>query len=95
MRTTPSRRRTGATSWGLYQDAAEPGRFVETFTVASWVEHLAQHHDRYTGLDLEFQSRAERLLAGPPRITHALATPPIADGSAQSPEKETARCPKH
>jgi predicted MFS family arabinose efflux permease/quinol monooxygenase YgiN len=71
-----SRRSTGATSWGLYQDAADPGRFVETYTVASWAEHLAQHHDRYTGLDHEFEVRARRLLAEPPRIRHALAHPP-------------------
>ena len=37
------RRRTGAVQWGLYQDLATPHRFVETFTVESWAEHLRQH----------------------------------------------------
>jgi hypothetical protein len=80
-----SRRRTGATSWGLYQDAADPTRFIETFTVASWSEHLAQHHDRYTGLDHEFETRARSLLAAPPRITHALAAPPSLPAAVRSP----------
>ena len=38
-----SRRRTGATSWRVWQDAAEPSRVVEQFVVASWDEHLRQH----------------------------------------------------
>ncbi|MBM9510307.1 MFS transporter [Actinacidiphila acididurans] len=84
-----SRRRTGATSWGLYQDAADPAHFVETFTVASWAEHLAQHHDRYTGLDHEFETRARRLLAGPPRITHALASPPSREPTSPRSSKES------
>jgi MFS family permease len=38
------RRRTGGFRWGVYRDLAEPDRFVETFLVASWAEHLRQHH---------------------------------------------------
>jgi quinol monooxygenase YgiN len=67
-----SRRRTGATTWGLYQDAEHPSRFLETFTLASWSEHLAQHHSRYTGLDREFETRARGLVTEPPRVTHAI-----------------------
>lgn len=37
------RRRTGAYQWGLFRDLAAPDRFVETFHVASWAEHLRQH----------------------------------------------------
>ena len=40
------RRRTGAYRWGLFRDLAEPDRFVETFVVSSWAEHLRQHHRR-------------------------------------------------
>ncbi len=40
------RRRTGGFRWGVYRDLAEPDRFVETFLVASWAEHLRQHHRR-------------------------------------------------
>jgi predicted MFS family arabinose efflux permease len=67
-----SRRRTGATTWGLYQDAARPERFIETFTLSSWSEHLAQHHARYTGVDREFEVTSRALLLSPPQVTHAL-----------------------
>ena len=44
------RRRDGAFAWGVFEDAAEPGRFVETFLVESWLEHLRQH-ERVTEAD--------------------------------------------
>jgi hypothetical protein len=37
------RRRDGAYRWGVYEDTAEQGRFVETFVVASWIEHLRRN----------------------------------------------------
>ena len=37
------RRRTGAYRWGLFRDLAAPHRFIETFVVESWGEHLRQH----------------------------------------------------
>jgi MFS family permease len=40
------RRRTGAYQWGLFRDLADPERFVETFVVDSWAEHLRQHERR-------------------------------------------------
>jgi MFS family permease len=43
------RRRTGAYQWGLFRDLAEPDRFVETFHVGSWAEHLRQHQRHTTG----------------------------------------------
>jgi hypothetical protein len=53
-----SRRRTGAERWGLYQDAADPDRFVENYLVDSWEEHMRQHYERQTALDKEIQERA-------------------------------------
>lgn len=38
-----SRRRTGASSWRVWQDGNQPGRILEQFVVASWQEHLRQH----------------------------------------------------
>ncbi|MFF0292595.1 MFS transporter [Kitasatospora sp. NPDC004614] len=67
-----SRRRTGAVSWGLYQDGAEPTKFVEVFTVASWAEHRAQHHERWTGVDHAFERTARALVTGEPVVTHAV-----------------------
>jgi MFS family permease len=37
------RRRTGAFRWGLFRDLASPHKFIETFYVESWGEHLRQH----------------------------------------------------
>jgi quinol monooxygenase YgiN len=37
------RRRDGASRWGLYRDTESPDRYVETFVVNSWAEHLRQH----------------------------------------------------
>jgi len=70
-----SRRRTGATSWGLHRDIADPELFLETFQVPSWSEHLAQHHSRYTGADHDVLERARRLAEGEPTVRHALAAP--------------------
>ncbi|MFI9383768.1 MFS transporter [Kutzneria sp. NPDC052558] len=70
-----SRRRTGATSWGLHRDIADPELFLETFQVPSWSEHLAQHHSRYTGADHDVLDRARRLAEGEPTVRHALAAP--------------------
>src|SRR5208282_4196383 len=38
-----SRRRTGASSWRMWQDGTEPSRILEQFVVGSWQEHLRQH----------------------------------------------------
>jgi hypothetical protein len=39
------RRRDGALQWWLFQDTAEPSRFVEAWIEATWAEHL-RYHDR-------------------------------------------------
>ena len=46
------RRRTGAYRWGLFRDLAAPDRFVETFVVESWAEHLRQHSRATVNADL-------------------------------------------
>jgi len=66
------RGRDGAYAWGLFEDAAEPGRFLETFLVESWLEHLRQHK-RVTNADRVLQQHVRRLLKGPPTITHLVA----------------------
>src|SRR6202050_350341 len=37
------RRRDGAFSWRVFQDAADPQRMIETFLVDSWLAQLRQH----------------------------------------------------
>jgi quinol monooxygenase YgiN len=68
------RRRDGAIHWGLFHDPAEPGRFVESFIVESWAEHLRQHA-RVTEADREIEDRviAFHIGGGRPRTTHLIA----------------------
>ncbi|MGW0811384.1 MFS transporter [Nonomuraea sp. NPDC002799] len=69
-----SRKRTGANLWGLYQDVDDPTLFVETFTIATWHEHLRQHLERGTVSDRELEERAHRLLVTGtgPRVRHLI-----------------------
>jgi MFS family permease len=67
------RRRDGAYAWGVFEDAAEPGRMVETFLVESWMEHLRQH-ERVTESDRLLQEEIRRYdVAGNPKVTHFIA----------------------
>jgi hypothetical protein len=68
------RRRDGAFRWGLYSDTSDPGRFVETFVVESWGEHLRQH-TRITEADRKIEERvfSFHLDEGPPQATHLIA----------------------
>lgn len=50
------RRRGGAMNWSVYEDILQPGIFVETFVVGSWMEHLRQL-ERYTMNDQKIQTR--------------------------------------
>jgi hypothetical protein len=70
------RRRDGAYRWGVYEDTAEQGRFVETFVVASWIEHLRQH-ERVTNADRLQEKVVLRFqLTGEAKVTHFVAAEP-------------------
>jgi MFS family permease len=68
------RRRDGASRWGIFHDAANPGRYVETFMVESWGEHMRQHA-RVTNEDRVVKARARSFHIGPgaPRVSHLIA----------------------
>ena len=67
------RRRDGAYRWGVFEDAADPARFVETFLVESWLEHLRQHQ-RVTNADRVMQNEVLRFqVEGAPKVTHMIA----------------------
>jgi MFS family permease len=70
-----ARRRTGARTWSLFQDGADPTRFLEAFTVATWEEHLRQREERMTVRDRELEQAAIDLAIdrAPPRLRHLLA----------------------
>jgi MFS family permease len=65
------RRRTGARRWGLWRDPADPSRFLETFLVESWEEHLRQHQ-RVTATDRQVEEEARDLATevSEPAATH-------------------------
>ncbi|MCB2426435.1 MFS transporter [Methylophaga pinxianii] len=71
------RKRNGAYSWGLFEDVAEPGRYLEYFTEDSWVGHL-RHHERVSVSDRDIQKRVLALHVGDsaPLVTHFLAPEP-------------------
>jgi hypothetical protein len=68
------RRRDGAIRWGLFTDAADPGRYLETFVVDSWAEHLRQH-ERMTVADRAIESSIRALHKGsrPPAVSHFIS----------------------
>jgi MFS family permease len=81
------RRRDGAMRWGLFRDPATPGRYLETFMVESWVEHLRQV-ERATLADRAIDAHARSFLVGAdqPTVKHMVAAQgpdhggPIIDG---------------
>jgi predicted MFS family arabinose efflux permease len=67
------RRRDGAYAWGVFEDSAQEGRFLETFLVESWLEHLRQH-ERVTKADSALQGMIYgRHIDGTPEVTHYIA----------------------
>ena len=65
-----SRRRTGALRWELFRDGTDPTRFLETYLVGTWAEHLQQHHHRQTGADRALEERLLDYTDGPPEVSH-------------------------
>ncbi len=75
-----ARRRTGASLWGVFQDAEDPELFLETFTVSTWREHLRQHVERGTVADAALEERARAYLTGSTVVRHlvwAYAVPAV------------------
>ena len=69
------RRRDGAVRWGLFHDTSDPSRYVETFVVESWAEHLRQH-ERVTVADRAVEERALafHISDAPPTVSHLIYT---------------------
>jgi Transmembrane secretion effector len=69
-----ARRRTGAMSWRVWRDAANPGHVLEQFVVGSWAEHLRQH-ERVSIRDQQRLNEIEAMTdpTHPTTVTHWLA----------------------
>jgi MFS family permease len=74
-RLSHQRRRDGAYAWGVFEDTAEQGKFIEMFLVESWLEHLRQH-ERVTNADRMGQEHIHQLLSGAPIIRHFVTAEP-------------------
>ena len=71
-----ARRRTGATSWSVYRDADRAHRFIESFVLPSWEEHLRQHQRR-TVSDAALQDDVRQYLRpGTEPAAQHFVTPP-------------------
>lgn len=80
-----SRRRDGAYVWSVFEDTEIPYRFIETFQVTSWIEHLRQH-ERVTDADREIQQDMRSLLIpGTKPIINHYVPPASSDAPATSP----------
>jgi MFS family permease len=71
------RRRDGASRWGIYHDTEVADRYVETFIVPSWGEHLRQHA-RLTKADRMLEERIQGFVRGDPRVQHLIYARPRA-----------------
>ncbi len=75
QRLRQERLRDGAESWGIFEDTAESGRFLETFLIDSWVEHMRQH-ERVTETDALLQRQIRECLTEEPKVTHFVTPAP-------------------
>jgi MFS family permease len=65
------RRRDGASRWGICRDLEAADRYLETFVVSSWAEHLRQH-DRITRADRQLEERLGKCTVGEPAVRHLI-----------------------
>jgi len=65
------RRRDGASRWGIYRDVEQPDRYIESFLVTSWAEHLRQH-ERLTRADGVIEQGVRDHAQGDPVIRHLI-----------------------
>ena len=72
-----NRRRDGAMEWWLFQDTAEPVRFVETWIEATWAEHL-RNHERVSVAHQELEQKVRGLTRSSSTIStrHFIAPQP-------------------
>ena len=92
------RRRDGAFRWGIFRDIADPERWVETFLVESWAEHLRQH-ERITVEDRAIEEIIRALLkdGSAPIVSHLIWGMAITDSDGSgllSPTEDRIHAPR-
>ncbi len=66
------RRRDGAYRWDVYHDIEDADRWVETFVVSTWGEHLRQH-ERSTHADQKLEEKLLGFATGTPVVRHLIS----------------------
>ena len=84
-----ARRRDGAYAWGVFEDVAKPGRYLEYFLEDSWLGHL-RHHERVSEADRALQEQVQSFHHGdgPPRVSHFLAPARKGEAAVSAPPEE-------
>ncbi len=67
------RRRDGAYDWGIFEDPADDGRFIETFLTDSWLEHLRLHRRVTKGDRISEQAVRRFQIGDGPKTTHLVS----------------------
>jgi MFS family permease len=67
------RKRDGAFAWGVFEDTAATGRYVETFLIESWLE-LMHSYERVTKADRLLEEHIRGFLTEAPQINHLVAS---------------------
>jgi hypothetical protein len=68
------RKRDGAFAWGVFEDTADTGRFVESFLIESWLE-LMHARERVTVADRMIEDHVRQLLSAAPEVSFLIASP--------------------
>jgi MFS family permease len=69
------RRRDGASRWGIFRDVEQSDRYVESFLVTSWAEHLRQH-ERLTRADRAIEQEVRSHAQEDPIVRHLIYAEP-------------------
>jgi hypothetical protein len=88
-----TRRRNGATSWRVFRDLAEDGRFVERYIITSWAEYI-RLRSRMTMGDRKLLDRVEQFQREdvPIRISRLIGVNPLdAQFDARDPDAENSK----
>lgn len=88
------RLRDGALRAGVFTDVANPTKITEFFYVATWGEHLRQHH-RFTKEDQLVEARVLQFHTGatPPGVTHFIGFPKMSNEEVAPPFENQAGQP--
>ena len=83
------RRRDGAIFWGVFEDVARPGHYLEMFSDSSWLEHLREH-ERVSHEVQRAEERVIQFLVGDsPLIQHYIGGKP---SDSRAPALDATNC---